>query len=376
MISFNYLNKCVACDSSSLSMSLSLGKQPLANSFTKIPTVQERYPLELNRCSDCGHLQLSVNVDRSAIFSNYIYRSNTTKTLRDYFDWFAKEITDMHGVGRILDVACNDGTQLDSFKRLGWTTYGVDPAENLSQYNSHDHRVAFFDDDCLDLGRFDVIIAQNVLAHTDNPRQILSTASKMSDNIYIQTSQANMIKQNEFDTIYHEHISFFSPSSINSLAKTVGLKLNTVRQTPIHGGSFVFHLTPGRRIDIPITWSESDVNEFSIKSKSIIKMLKYAIDDSPYLIGYGAAAKAMTVLNATGNGPKYILDDAVDKQYTFTPGLGIPVLPTSLLKEEKNDIDLIPLAWNFADEIASRVRSSYDGEVKRVLKYFPRVVWS
>jgi hypothetical protein len=236
--------------------------------------------------------------------------------------------------------------------------------------------VAFFDDNCLDLGKFDVIIAQNVLAHTDNPRQILSTASKMSNNIYIQTSQANMIKQNEFDTIYHEHISFFSPSSMNGLASTVGLKIENITITPIHGGSFVFHLTPGKTENMPITWSASEVSDFSIMSKMIIKMLKYAIDDSTYLVGYGAAAKAMTVLNATGNGPKYILDDAPDKQYTFTPGLGIPVLPTSILKEEKNSIDLIPLAWNFADEIASRVRNSYDGEVKRVLKYFPRVIWS
>ena len=376
MIPFNYLSECVACHSSSLSLALSLGSQPLANAFTKMPTVQHKYPLELNRCTACGHLQLSVNVDRSAIFSNYIYRSNTTKTLRDYFDWFAQEITNRHGVGRILDVACNDGTQLDSFKALGWETYGVDPAENISQYNQHGHKIAFFDDSCLDLGRFDVIIAQNVLAHTDNPRQILSTASKMSNNIYIQTSQANMIKQNEFDTIYHEHISFFSPSSMNALASTVGLKIENITVTLIHGGSFVFHLTPGKIEDIPITWNESEVNEFSVMSKNIIKMLKYAMEDSPYLVGYGAAAKAMTVLNAIGYGPKYILDDAPDKQYTFTPGLGIPVLPTSILKEEKNAIDLIPLAWNFADEIASRVRNSYDGEVKRVLKYFPRVIWS
>lgn len=374
MIDHTNINICVACSSSNIATVLDLGKQPLANNFIDRPQKQTEYPLALNRCMICGHLQLSVNVDREKIFSNYIYRSGTTRTLKSYFDWFAKFITERHGVGRILDVACNDGSQLDSFRELGWETFGVDPAENISQFNTHSHRVAFFDESCLDLGRFDVIIAQNVLAHTDNPRKILDIASQLSDSIYIQTSQATMIERTEFDTIYHEHISFFSPSSMSALANSVGLGIKDIIITPIHGNSFVFHLIKGKTEIDAYTWSYDDVVNFSNRSLEIIHHLRSELSCNPDLIGYGAAAKAMTVLNAVKLGPEYIIDDAKEKQNMFTPGLNIPIVSSRALDYEKDSIKLIPLAWNFVDEIVERVREKFSGEIK-VLRYFPQVKW-
>lgn len=374
MIDFINLNNCVTCNSSNIIRVIDLGKQPLANSFSNFPKTQQEFPLELMRCFECGHLQLSVSVDRSSIFTDYIYRSGTTNTLKSYFDWFAKEMTNRHGVGRVLDIACNDGTQLDSFRKLGWQTFGVDPAENLSQFNTHDHRVAFFDEGCLDLGQFDIIIAQNVVAHTDNPDTIVRVAGQMTENLYIQTSQAKMIDRGEFDTIYHEHISFFSPLSMASLAKRCDLGLKSVEIVPIHGDSFLFRLGKGSHEVELTTYSNEQVQNFSINTHKILSNLKSAILECDHIVGYGAAAKAMTVLNAAGIGPSYIIDDAQEKQYKFTPLLNIPILPIDVLKYESDEICLIPLAWNFSNEIAERVRKVYDGKV-HVLKYFPEVAW-
>lgn len=374
MIDSKTIKKCLACESTNLDLVLDLKEQPLANSFVKTPSIQQVFPLILIRCFSCGHLQLSECVSRKQIFSDYIYRSATTQTLQKYFQWFAQEITKRHGVGRILDIACNDGAQLDCFRELGWETFGVDPAENLSQFNKHPHKVAFFDDSCLELGKFDVIIAQNVLAHTDTPDIILSTAGKMSDNIYIQTSQARMIERNEFDTIYHEHLSFFSPNSMSRLAVRCGLQLQSFEIAPIHGDSFIFHLSKSRVSRVFETWSPDAVQYFAKNVSNTISQLQFEFSNETRIIGYGAAAKAMTLLNAVGLGPKYIIDDAPEKIGLFSPGLNIPVLNVKELANETAPILLMPLAWNFTDEIVARVRNQYSGPL-RLLKFFPKVGW-
>ena len=120
------LTECLACSNNKLKMVLNLGEQPLANSYTKKPTNLQKFPLILNYCNTCTHLQLSHSVDRSKIFNDYPYVSGTTKTLRDDFASFAKQVTESHGIGVVLDIACNDGSQLNAFKALGWKTIGID----------------------------------------------------------------------------------------------------------------------------------------------------------------------------------------------------------------------------------------------------------
>ena len=373
MINYRELTECVACGGSDLATVLNLGRQPLANNFTATPTWQETFPLVLKQCASCTHLQLSVSVDPTVLFRRYIYRSGTSTTLREYSVQFAKTLTDQHGTGTVLDVACNDGTQLDALRQHGWATFGVDPAENLALYNTHPKRVSFFDESCRDLGDFDVIVAQNVVAHTPDPLTLLTVARDLAPVMYVQTSQAHMVERNEFDTIYHEHISFFSPQSMRALAERAGWVLTGYTITDIHGGSFVFTLErDGEPCDTP---GAGDTARFARNAKKIIRELRAVIDETPNLVGYGAAAKAMTVLNAVGAGPRYIVDDAPEKAHTFTPGLGIPVLPSSVLADEPNEIALLPLAWNFHDEISSRVQAIY-GKPFETLRYFPAVEWA
>ena len=131
--SYITLNECVACGGSNLEQFLNLDKQPLANNYHDGSGGGDEYPLGLNVCKDCWHTQLPVSVDPKIMFDHYIYVTGTSQTLRDYCDWFANFVTEREDItnGHLLDIACNDGTQLDSFRKLGWKTYGVDPAKNL-----------------------------------------------------------------------------------------------------------------------------------------------------------------------------------------------------------------------------------------------------
>ena len=138
------LTECLCCGSERLKLVLDLKEQPMANSFKASPEDSELFfPLKLNICEDCTHLQLSHAVNPDLLFKNYLYVSGTSKTLKDYFDWFAGYSAEFFAEPpkAVLDIACNDGTQLNSWKALGLKTYGIDPAENLHPISSAEHEV-------------------------------------------------------------------------------------------------------------------------------------------------------------------------------------------------------------------------------------------
>ena len=239
----NENSQCFACDSSELYSVLDLGNQPLANSYLKHQTDNELvFPLRLNFCKNCTHLQLSHTVDPKLLFKNYLYVSGTSNTLREYFKDFVL-LTEKYvkNINNVLDIACNDGSQLAAFKSKGYATYGIDPAENLlaSSIQFGDIKCDYLTQDSINSFdvKFDIIIAQNVFAHNNYPVEFLKhCAGALSDDgcIFIQTSQANMISNNEFDTIYHEHLSFFNVRSMTTIAKRTNLKLIDVLKVPIH----------------------------------------------------------------------------------------------------------------------------------------------
>lgn len=389
---------CLACGSNKLEKSLDLGNQPLANNF-KISKDQKepKFPLGLNLCTQCYHLQLTHTVDPSIIYENYLYVSGTSQTLKDYSDWFANCVheTIFNKTNNILDIGCNDGTQLDSFKKLGYNTHGIDPAKNIYETSSAKHHVMceYFGShlDGRILGEFDAIVAQNVCAHNPNPLDFLLTCKKlMSDHtlLFVQTSQADMVLNNEFDTIYHEHINFFNINSMSHLAKRAELNLVTVFKTPIHGNSyvFVFSRTEQRPFYVQNLISmESkllNVNTYRNWENTVVanmQILKNTIcnyaDRNYKLIGYGAAAKGNTLLNFTDIKLDYIIDDSPLKQGMFTPGTTIPVVSIDMLDEftEDDKILFMPLAWNFFGEISNKIRNRRNNSNDVFVKYFPKV---
>ena len=251
MNSYKNVDVCRCCGSNNLKCVLDLNNQPLANSYHNNKEILEEYPLKLNLCEECFHCQLSVVVDPSLMFKNYLYVSGTTDTLKEYFDFFAKFTLQRYKylnnsfAKKILDIACNDGTQLDYYKSRGLKTVGIDPAENLYLKSSKKHDIIcdFFPTQISE--KFDIIIAQNVFAHTHDINKFLTSCGEILENggvIYIQTSQSNMIKNNEFDTIYHEHLSFFNTLSMKKIIESCGLVLNNVFKFDIHGSSYVFEV--------------------------------------------------------------------------------------------------------------------------------------
>ena len=329
---------CICCDKTDLVQILDLNDQPLANSYHKIDESLDSYPLKLNLCKNCYHLQLSHIVDPNLLFKNYLYVSGTTQTLRDYFDWFANFVSEYEPTAQtVLDIACNDGSQLDSFSKLNFDTYGIDPAENLHQISSIKHKVIcdYFDVSHFD-EKFDVIVAQNVFAHNENAKKFLDDCTQIMHNdslLFIQTSQAEMIEQNQFDTIYHEHLSFFNINSFNELTKRTKLYLVDVIKTPIHGTSYVFVLSRTK------SRSHHIKNQIEIeRSKQLLSLSRYTLYQTKVIslvndfkknvesfrvngykiIGYGAAAKGNTFLNFADVRLDYIIDDNPLKQQLFT----------------------------------------------------------
>lgn len=389
---YKRLDQCLCCSNTDLFTVLDLNTQPPANSFHKPEEQLPDYELKLMGCSRCWHTQLSVAVDPSELFKHYLYVSGTSKTLKEYFDWFAGvyHLPDFRKP-RVLDIACNDGTQLDSFKDLGWDTWGVDPAENLhpvSTGKGHKVKCAFWNQESAKgMPKFDLITAQNVFAHTAEVSEFLKACKKVMrpDTILvIQTSQAMMFDRNEFDTIYHEHISFFSTSSMQAIARKHKLFLHRAYTTDIHGTSYVFELRK-RPSDSSIVrqqlaeeqyrYNRKFYAEYQTKAMECLTNLKDYIDlkrsAGVKVIGYGAAAKGMTVINAGKIKLDYIVDDNPLKQGLLCPGSNIPVHGSDVLADERDNVVIVPLAWNFFDEIKAKARSLRPGYLDTFVKYFP-----
>ena len=404
MSDFKHIDRCVCCDSNNINLLLDLNKQPLANSYHDNSKKLEKYPLGVNLCQDCYHIQLTDVVDPDLLFKDYLYVSGTTKTLRDNFKWFADFVLEYAAncrwnwpnpkVNSVLDVACNDGTQLDYFKERGVETYGVDPAENLWELSSknHDVKCEYFDSVFFGF-KFDVINAQNVFAHNSNPKKFLDDCEEIMDDysfLFIQTSQAEMILNNQFDTIYHEHVSFFNVNSFSRLVDRTNLQLIDVIKTPVHGISYLFILSKHpynkqkvkNEIEVERQRGLLSQKTYDIYRENVLKIgrdFRRVINryrrDGYRLVGYGAAAKGMTFLNFVNIKLDVIIDDNELKHNLYTPGTNVQIKPNVFLKQykEHDKILFIPLAWNFYDEIRDRILKVRDNENDKFLRYFPTV---
>jgi len=421
---------CPVCGSKGQQIVIDLGAQPLANDFmgdVNAALARPRFPLKLVRCSVCNHYHLSHVVDRSDLFHHYLYTSGTSKTLSDYFEWLAQKvigeaIPTLGSTGTILEIACNDGSQLDHFKAHGWKTFGVDPAANLVAIAAQNHTVrnGFWPLKFPGLPRgndLTAITAQNVLAHVPNVVSFLKGCKDVmgqNTRLYVQTSQCNMLQLGQFDTVYHEHISFFTGHSFLKAAQLAGLEILSFETTPIHGESCLVTMQlpkKGRAInqddangnDIGSHHPSSTLTgrlqlekeagivsdffpmKFAAHANAIRNWIRSELlqfkQEQYNVCGYGAAAKGMVllhyILNNEDDGSSYldfVIDDASLKQNTYCPGTVIPVHSTSnitqVIKQERPVVVLV-FAWNFFDEISSRVFNSLKDVQQEVFFIIP-----
>ena len=375
-----------------------------SNSFkATVAEPENTYPLAVNYCSDCSHLQLTHAVDANIIFKNYLYVSGTSITMQNYFAWFADFVMEYFPdvkPRKVLEIGCNDGTQLNYFKKHGLETIGIDPAENIYPISSKNHKIIcdfLTPEALLKVGKTpDIIYAQNVFAHQDDPETFLKLCRNiMNPNtlLFIQNSQSDMIQNNEFDTIYHEHRNFFSVKSLYTLANSVGLNMIDVFKGTIHGGSNIFVFSTDQhspaRISSYLDWERiqglhdyTTYQAWADGARRTVNDLSMVLDGQRkahqrLIVGYGAPAKGNTILNFGNIDMDFIIDDNPLKQGKYTPGMSIPVVTIDELKKYPDrEICFVPLAWNFFDEIVGRIRKvrNFKGDV--FIKYFPAIVIS
>lgn len=408
------LLSCLCCNSPRLKLILDLQKQPPANLYLPQPSANlPHFPLRLNRCEDCWHAQLSWNVNRREIFDDYAYVSGTSKTLNQFFAWFANALR--HVVGnkenkRVLEIAANDGSLIRELQLQGFSCIGIDPAKNIvekAQQQGLPLEVGYWPAAETQIhGKFDVIIGMNVLAHVDNPLSFLNACSKKlapGGFIIIQPSQARMIENGEFDTIYHEHISFFNSRSIGHLAARAGLKLVGTALVRVHGDSPIYILQHINETSQPISYEAFTEGDFGIAEDLLAYELRVKLfEDNTYInfaaaatqviekvkavvseyrmAGFqiafvGSAAKAITLLNATQIKPDYLLDESPFKIGLYAPGCNTVVSPLTVTANWDIPTLFILSAWNFRYELANKLTSIGVPNGSKFYAYFPQSHW-
>ena len=392
MSQYTHKKTCRLCSNSDLSLVLSLGKTPLANSFVRSKNdalIQDLYPLDVFLCEYCGHAQLLDVVDPKQLFDNYLYVSGTSPVFIKHFEDYAKQVVSRNksvDSNLIVDIGSNDGTLLSQFKDLNYRILGVDPAINLvSKANSIGIPTiqGFFTSELAEEiqktdGSAMVITANNVFAHADNLDEIIFGVKKLLDYrgifVFEVSYLLDVIENLLFDTIYHEHLSYHSLAPLISFFKKHNMEVFDVSRIDTHGGSmrcYVQHINGPHKISKSVSnliRIEREANLFSKdtfylfeqniqKLKSDLrKILDKLKGQGKKIVGFGAPAKATTLMyyfNIDSRIIDYIVDDSELKKNMHTPGYQIPIFGAEKLYIDKPDYILV-LAWNFSDSIIEK----------------------
>jgi hypothetical protein len=381
--------ECRACGEERLTRFLVLGPQPLANANLRAESEAEseaRYPLDVYFCEGCALVQLADVIDPEILFRHYLYVTGTSETIAAHNVKYARTVADLLKLGPddlVVEVASNDGSLLRCFQALGIRTLGVEPATNIAAIaRSHGIETVgeFFTGEAgamlrKERGAARAVIGNNVLAHVDDTQDFLRGAKALiADDGLVITEvpyARTMLEHLEYDTVYHEHLCYFSVTALKRLCESVGLTLVRVDEVPVHGGSVRMYAgrsehyaQPGESVLRMIEaehatgltslarWQQfaTDVEAQRAALRALLQRLR---DEGKQVAGYGAPAKGNTLLNYCDIGTDlvpYTVDRSALKVGTLTPGMHLPVLPVETLLERQPDYVLI-LAWNFADEI-------------------------
>lgn len=380
---------CRGCGSTALRPFLFLGPQPLANSFLKDAsefTDEQAFPLDVYHCAKCSLVQLVDVIDPEVLFRNYVYVTGTSETIAAHNVKYAATVVDLLKMNRddlVVEIASNDGSLLRCFQPHGVRTLGIEPATNIAELA----RAAgvetvneFFDASTaesvrVEYGPAKAIIANNVLAHVDGTQDFLAGCRALLTDDGLLVVEApyvgDLLERFEYDTVYHEHLCYFSVTALMHLCAAVGLSIVRIDHVPVHGGSLrmyagktshvgehaqvVKEMAAQETAEGITEWSRyvklaEDVENNRRALRELLVQLKV---EGKSIAAYGAPAKGNTLLNYCGIGTD-VIDFTVDrnplKVGSFTPGTHIPVLPVEALLEQQPDYVLI-LAWNFAEEI-------------------------
>lgn len=382
-----HTSACLSCATAPLAPVLSLGRTPLANALrdeADLDRPEQTYPLDLGFCPACSLVQLRESVPPEKLFREYCYFSSYSDTMLRHAADLSERMTRSHRLGPdslVIEAASNDGYLLRNYRAAGVPVLGMEPARNVARHARKEHgiptREEFFTADtarrlAAEGLRADVFHAHNVLAHVpdlngfvEGIRAVLKPDGVAVVEVpYVQ----DMLDGCEFDTIYHEHLCYFSLTALEGCFRRHGLTITDVERVSIHGGSLrLFASTEGSsgpRVAALLaeeeTWgvrSETPYLAFARRVKEIKAELRDLLDrlkaDGKRIAAYGASAKGSTLLNYCGIGREtldFVADRSPVKQGRYTPGTRLRVCPPRKLLDAMPDYTLL-LTWNFADEI-------------------------
>lgn len=386
--------RCRHCAAPVHDVVIDLGMHPLCESYLsrdQLNRMEPFYPLVVMVCRNCWLVQLEQYVEPGEIFSEYAYFSSYAASwvehARKYVEGIVRRLElDEHS--RVIEIASNDGYLLQHFLPLGIPVLGVEPAANVAraaQERGVPTLVEFFGTDLAkhlaERGRADLLIGNNVLAQVPDLNDFvagLALLLKPGGTITLEFPHlVNLIEQNQFDTIYHEHFSYFTATAVRNVLSTHGLTIYDVEQIPSHGGSLRVYATDSAtgarecsaRVGDVLAREQSegylDIGKYlgfdeqvRETKRTLLELLIRIKRHGGRIAGYGAPGKGNTLLNFCGIG-KDFLDFTVDrnpyKQGRFLPGTHIPILSPDWIEREKPDYVLI-LPWNFKEEIKAQMK--------------------
>jgi SAM-dependent methyltransferase len=380
---------CRSCGAGSTEVILALGSTPLANSLVRqvSEAPEPRYPLDLVFCPTCTLVQITETVPPEILFRDYVYFSSFSDTMLSHASGLASRFVGQLGLGPqslALEIASNDGYLLQYYKKAGVPVLGIEPAQNIARVAVAERGVEtiaeFFE---LSLAKTlaaegrcaDIVHANNVLAHVADLNGFIQGLFEVLRPEGVAAIEVpyvgDMIDGCEFDTIYHEHLSYFSATALAHVVGRHGLKLIDIERLPIHGGSLLLQIArvDSHRQPTPAVGALLDeearrgmgtlafyrsfaarVLDLKDRLRELVSGLKAG---GKRIAAYGAAAKGSTLLNTFGIGRdvlEFVADRSQHKQGRFMPGVRLPIVPPEHLLESMPDYTLL-LTWNFADEI-------------------------
>lgn len=388
-------SRCRICRHALPEPFLDLGMMPLANAFLSDVTQfddEPRFPLAVAGCRECGLVQLTFVVPAEQLYRNYIYVSSTSDSVRVHARWLAAHLVGEHGWGsgdQVVEVASNDGTVLKAFQQLGVRVLGVEPARNIAAIAEQDGvpTVAEFFGAATarDLrarhGPAALVLARHVFAHVDDVHDFfegIGVVLREDGLLVIEVPYlGDLLEKREFDTVYHEHLSYIALAPMQRLCAEHGFRLIDVERIALHGGSILLHI---RRSDVGgdpserLERMEADERRARMTEPSTLEAFAHDVSawkqrfqafmagiatDGGRLIGYGAAAKANTLLNYcpdVASRLEFVLDRSIHKQGKFTPGTHLRVEPPARWLDTDAS-HMVILAWNFEEEIRRQMHA-------------------
>jgi SAM-dependent methyltransferase len=384
------ISGCRSCGSGRLEVVLDLGLCAIADGLLtedQLDRAEPRYPLQLAFCHECGLAQINYTVPPAQLFCNdYPYFSSVSEGLQVHTRANVQEVIERRKLGpgsRVIELASNDGYLLKHYQGAGIRVLGIDPAEppaRAAQALGVETIVEFF---TLDLARdlvargitADVLHANNVLAHVADTNGFVAGIAALLEPTGMAVLEfpyvRDLIDHCEFDTIYHQHLCYFSVASVDALFRRHGLYLNDVRRIAIHGGSLRLYVEPVERVQDSVRQRLQEEEQLGVNrvdyyrgfgarverlKSRLMTLLNDLAGQGKRIGGYGAPAKGCTLVNYFGIDTTivpYTVDKNAFKQGRYMPGTRQRIHAPDYLLQDRPDYVLL-LPWNFADEILSQ----------------------